>query len=179
MRLDPVTSLLCVVDIQERLLTAMPDGPHVVDRATRLATAAGLLGVRTVLTEQYPKGLGTTPPTLAAKLPPALAKMSFSCLDCEAFVTALPTDVETAVLCGLETHVCVQQTALDLLARGWTVFVAVDAVASRHRIDHDTALERLTASGAIPTTTEAVLFEWCRSAEHPQFQAVRRLVLEG
>lgn len=179
MRIDPATSLLCVVDIQERLLAAMPDREQVVHRTTRLATAAGLLGVRAVLTEQYPKGLGPTPPTLAAKLPPPVTKMAFSCLGSESFVAALPADVETAVLCGLETHVCVQQTALDLLARGWTVFVAVDAVASRHRIDHETALERLTASGAIPTTTEAVLFEWCRSAEHPQFQAVRRLVLEG
>jgi nicotinamidase-related amidase len=179
MRLDPATSLLCVVDIQERLLAAMPDGGQVVDRATRLASAAGLLGVRAVLTEQYPQGLGPTPPSLAAKLPPPVTKMAFSCLGCDEFVASLPSDVETAVLCGLETHVCVLQTALDLLARGWTVFVAVDAVASRHRIDHDTAIERLAASGAIPTTTEAVLFEWCRSAEHPQFQAVRRLVLEG
>jgi nicotinamidase-related amidase len=178
MRLDPATSLLCVVDIQERLLAAMPDGGRVVERATRLATAAGLLGVRAVLTEQYPKGLGPTPPSLAGKLPPPVTKMAFSCVGSDAFVASLPADAETAVLCGLETHVCVQQTALDLLARGWTVFVAVDAVAARHRIDHDTALERLAASGAIPTTTEAVLFEWCRSAEHPQFQAVRRLVLE-
>jgi nicotinamidase-related amidase len=81
------------------------------------------------------------------------------------------------VLCGLETHVCISQTALDLLARGLNVFVAVDAVASRHAVDHETALMRLQASGAILTTTEAVLFEWCRSAEHPQFQAVRKLVL--
>jgi nicotinamidase-related amidase len=179
MRLDPATSLLCVVDIQERLLAAMPDGGLVVDRATRLADAAGLLGVRALITEQYPQGLGPTPKSLAAKLPAPVTKMAFSCLGCPEFAAALPSDAETAVLCGLETHVCILQTALDLLARGWTVFVAVDAVASRHRIDHDTALERLAASGAIPTTTEAVLFEWCRSAEHPQFQAVRRLVLEG
>ncbi|MFM8702311.1 MAG: isochorismatase family protein, partial [Planctomycetia bacterium] len=73
--------------------------------------------------------------------------------------------------------VCIAQTALDLLARGLAVFVAVDAVSSRHRIDHEIALRRLESSGAILTTTEAILFEWCRSAEHPQFQAVRRLVL--
>ena len=178
MRLDPATSLLCVIDVQERLLAAMPDGRQVVERATRLASAAALLGVRTVLTEQYPSGLGPTIPSLAAKLPPPMTKMSFSCLGCEGFVGALPPAVGTAVLCGLETHVCILQTGLDLLARGWIVFVAVDAVASRHRLDHDTAVARLAASGGIPTTTEAVLFEWCRSAYHPQFQTVRRLVLD-
>ena len=81
------------------------------------------------------------------------------------------------ILAGLETHVCVAQTALDLLAAGRNVFVVVDAVASRHAIDHDTALRRLESAGVVLVTSEAVLFEWCRTAEHPQFQAVRRLVL--
>ena len=81
------------------------------------------------------------------------------------------------MLCGLETHVCIAQTALDLLARGLGVFITVDAVTSRHALDHEVALRRLEGAGAILTTSEAVLFEWCRSAEHPQFQAVRRLVL--
>jgi hypothetical protein len=86
-------------------------------------------------------------------------------------------DIESVLLCGLETHVCIQQTALDLLARGLTVFIAVDAVGSRHPIDHEIALRRLEASGVLLTTSEAALFEWCHSAEHPQFQAVRKLVL--
>jgi len=177
MRLHPPTSLLCVVDIQERLIPAIPTGPQVVALAGRLADAAALLGVRRVLTEQYPKGLGRTPPDLAAKLPAALSKMAFSCCGCEAFTAALANDIESALLCGLETHVCIQQTALDLLGRGLTVFIAVDAVGSRHPLDHEIALRRLESSGAILTTTEAALFEWCRSAEHPQFQAVRQFVL--
>ena len=177
MRLDVPTSLLCVIDIQERLLPAIPAGRQVVARAGRLADAATLLGVRRVLTEQYPKGLGPTPPELAGKLPPAVTKMAFSCCGSEVFTATLADDVESVLLCGLETHVCIQQTALDLLARALTVFIAVDAVGSRHAIDHEIALRRLESSGAILTTTEAVLFEWCRSAEHPQFQAVRKLVL--
>jgi nicotinamidase-related amidase len=177
MRLDPVTSLLCIVDIQERLLAAMPDSVRVVSLAGRLADAARLLGVRAVLTEQYPQGLGATPPDLAAKLPPALSKTAFSCCGSESFARAIPDDVEAVVLCGLETHVCIAQTALDLLARGLHVFRAVDACASRHALDHDVAVRRLEAAGAILVTSEAVLFEWCRSAEHPQFQAVRRLVV--
>jgi nicotinamidase-related amidase len=177
MRLSAPTSLLCVVDIQERLLPAIPVGPQVIAMAGRLADAAALLGVRSVLTEQYPKGLGATPSELAARLPAAVSKMTFSCCGCDAFAASIATDIESVLLCGLETHVCIQQTALDLLARGLTVFIAVDAVGSRHAIDHEIALRRLEASGAILTTTEAALFEWCRSADHPQFQAVRKLVL--
>lgn len=177
MRLLPESSLLCVVDIQERLLAAMPDADRVVARSARLATAAGLLGVPTVLTEQYPRGLGCTPASIAAALPPAIEKMSFSCCGCPGFRAAIPAATEGVVLCGLETHVCIAQTALDLLADGLAVFVAVDAVASRHAVDHEVALQRLEAAGAVLTTTEAVLFEWCRSAEHASFQAIRRLIV--
>ena len=175
MRLDPATSLLAVIDVQERLLAVMPDAERVVARSARLAAAARLLGVRTVLTEQYPRGLGPTDARLASLLPPAETKLAFSAAACDGLATGSAT-AGAVVLCGLETHVCIAQTALDLLARGKTVFVAVDAVASRHVIDHDTALERLTGAGAIPTTTEAILFEWCRTAEHPRFKAVRALV---
>ncbi len=177
MRLHVPNSLLCVIDVQERLLPAVAESGRVIARCGRLADAARLLGVRAVLTEQYPQGLGPTAEALAARLPPAVAKSSFSCGGCAAFREAIAPGIESVVLGGLETHVCVAQTALDLLAEGLGVFVAVDAVASRHAIDHETALRRLEAAGAILTTTEAVLFEWCRTAEHPQFQAVRRLVL--
>ena len=177
LRIDPAASLLCVIDVQERLLPAVAEAQRVVERCVRLATAAELLGVPTILTEQYTRGLGPTAPALADRLPPALAKMAFSCCGSEAFVAALPATTATVVLAGLETHVCVAQTALDLLARGLGVFVAVDAVSARHAIDHEIALRRLEGAGAVLTTSEAVLFEWCRSAEHPRFQEVRRLVL--
>jgi nicotinamidase-related amidase len=177
MRLAPATSLLAVIDVQERLLAAMPDGEQVVSRCLRLASAAALLGAERVLTEQYPKGLGPTPPPLAAALPPPAEKLAFSCRGCGGFDAALRPGITAVVLAGLETHVCIAQTAFDLLAEGQAVFIAVDAVAARHRIDHEIALRRLEGAGAVLTTSEAVLFEWCRSAEHPQFQAVRKLVL--
>lgn len=181
MRLDPATSLLAVVDIQERLIAAVPAADRVVARATRLASAAKLLGVRAAVTEQYPQGLGPTPPALAALLPAAHAKTAFSCCGCPAFATLVdaPADpLHAVVLCGLETHVCITQTALDLLARGLRVSIAVDAVASRHAIDHDIGLRRLEAAGAVLTTTEAILFEWMRDAAHPHFKAVQKLVRE-
>jgi len=180
MRLTPADTILCVIDIQERLLAAMPHAAPVVEGAARLAGGANLLGVRSLLTEQYPKGLGPTPPALAAILPPPLSKMAFSCCGCEAFMAVFDGESprpQAAILCGLETHVCIAQTALDLLARGLNVFIVADAVTSRHAVDHEIALRRLEAAGVVVTTTEAVLFEWCRTAEHPQFQAVRKLVL--
>jgi nicotinamidase-related amidase len=176
MRLVPATSLLAIIDVQERLLAVMTDAERVVARCRRLAEAARLLGVRAVLTEQYPQGLGATPAELAAALPPAASKLTFSCSGCHAFDAAVASGVSAVVLAGLETHVCVTQTALELAAAGVTVFVAVDAIASRNDLDHATALRRLEAAGVILTTSEAVLFEWCRTAEHPQFQAIRRLV---
>lgn len=176
MRLTPATSLLAVIDVQERLLAVIPEANRIVARCARLAEAARILGVRAVLTEQYPKGLGPTPATLAAWFPPAAPKMAFSCCGCGGFDAALAPEIASVVLAGLETHVCLTQTALDLLARGIGVFVAVDAITSRHAIDHEVALRRLEGAGVVLTTTEAVLFEWCRSAEHPQFQAIRRLV---
>lgn len=176
MRLDPAGSLLAIIDVQEKLLAAMPDAQRVVARCRRLAEAARLLGVPAVLTEQYPEGLGPTPTELASLLPPAASKLAFSCSGCRNFDAAVASGVTAVVLAGLETHVCVAQTAFDLLTAGVGVFIAVDAVASRHALDHDTALRRLEGAGAILTTSEAVLFEWCRTADHPQFQAIRRLV---
>ena len=177
MTLSPATSLLCVIDVQERLLKAMPEADRVVERCRRLAEAARLLGVPGVLTEQYPQGLGPTPAVLTELLPPPAAKLTFSCLAAPSFQAALSAGITAVVLAGLETHVCVSQTAFDLLAIGLGVFVVIDAVTSRHPLDHEIALRRLEAAGAVLTTSEAVLFEWCRSAEHPQFQAVRRLVV--
>lgn len=176
MRLDPSSSLLAVVDVQERLLPVIPDAGLLVARVARLAHAARILGVRAVVTEQYPRGLGHTAAALLPLLPPPEEKLAFSAAACPGLVDR--GEAVSVVLCGLETHVCIAQTALDLLARGTTVFVVVDAVASRHAIDRETALKRLDGAGAIPVTTEAVLFEWCRSAEHPAFQAVRSLVLD-
>lgn len=177
MRLSPESSMLCVVDVQERLVPAMTDGAAVVARCRRLVEAARLLEVATVVTEQYRKGLGPTVPELSGLLPPPLEKLAFSCCGAEGFAAAIPAAVGQIVLCGLETHVCIAQTALDLLADGYAVFLAVDAITSRHPLDRDVALRRLEGAGAVPTTSEAVIFEWCRTAAHPRFQDVRKLVL--
>jgi nicotinamidase-related amidase len=173
-------SVLVVVDVQDKLLAKVPTGPALVRNVGFLLDAANLLGVPAVATEQYPKGLGPTTPELARRLPPDLPpKTAFSCCGAAGFLADLRDRGRThVVLAGMETHVCVLQTALDLLEAGFTVFLPVDALASRSAIDHDTAVHRLERAGAVPTTAEAVAFEWVGDAAHPQFKAVSRLVID-
>ncbi len=168
---------LLVVDVQERLLPAIRDGRRVVWNCGRLIDGARILGVPTVGTEQYPKGLGPTVPELAERLGKLPAKLTFSCRECEAAFRPLLLDGRHKVLiCGIEAHVCVQQTVYDLLSAGWEVYVAADAVGSRTVFDYRTALGRMASAGAMLTTTEAALFEWCERAGTPEFKRIAELV---
>jgi nicotinamidase-related amidase len=168
---------LLVIDAQERLLAAMRFGPLVVAQAVRLVKAAQLLDVPVWATEQYPKGLGPTDPALAELLPDRPAKQTFHCCEVEAIVDgARARGVRHFTLAGIEAHVCVDQTALELLSRGFEVQVPADAVASRGKLDWQIALRRMEAAGAVVTTSEAVLFEWTETAAHPHFKAISALV---
>jgi nicotinamidase-related amidase len=170
---------LLVVDVQEKLLPAIADGPRVVWNVRRLVDAAKTLGLPVVGTEQYPKGLGPTLPELAQRLGPLPSKLTFSCGGCpEIFEELRSRGVHKLLIVGVEAHVCVAQTAMDLMADGWRVYVAVDAVGSRFELDYRTAIQRMDSSGATLTTSEAAMFEWCESADSPEFQAIRRLALE-
>src|SRR5207253_1492560 len=168
-----------VIDVQEKLIPKIHAADAVVRNIAFLIDAAQQLNMPVQATEQYPKGLGATIPELAQRLPERPDKVAFSCC-------AVPVVVENfrraarpnIVLAGIETHVCVQQTALDLLAQGFHVYVPVDAVGSRYTIDHDMALRRLERAGAVLTTAESCVFEWVGSAGHPQFKAISRLVQE-
>jgi len=169
---------LLVVDVQEKLLPKILRAPRLEANIGDLIDVAKLLAMTTQATEQYPRGLGSTVASLAAKLPPRPDKVTFS--------AALPVVVEgfhraarpKVVVCGIETHVCILHTVLDLLAADFRVFVPVDAVGSRYEIDHDTALRRLEQAGAVLTTTEGCLFEWIGGAGHPAFKEISRLVQE-
>jgi len=173
-------SALLVIDVQEKLVPAIQSGGKVVWNVRRLIDGAGMLGLPVAATEQYPQGLGPTVGELASRLPERPAKLCFSCRELPGLLADLrQRQVEKLLLCGIETHVCVQQTALDLMADGWRVYIAVDAVGSRNDLDHQTALRRLEASGAVLTTTEAALFEWCEAAGTPEFKQISRLVREA
>lgn len=171
---------LLVVDVQDRLLAVQPDGKRIVWNIRRLLDGAKVLGVRTAATEQYPEKLGPTSAILAERLDtPAVSKLAFSCADCETiFAPWRAAGIHRILVCGIETHVCVQQTVLDLMATGLQVQVAADAVSARHKRDHEIALRRMETSGAIITTTEAVLFEWCAIAGTPDFKRISELVKE-
>ncbi|QEL16886.1 isochorismatase family protein [Limnoglobus roseus] len=177
-RLTTANSTLVVVDIQDKLLAKIPSADDLVRNVGFLLDAATLLGVEAVATEQYPKGLGPTTREIARRLPPnPPAKTAFSCCGAASFLPSLGSR-PNVILVGMETHVCVGQTALDLLEAGRTVFLPVDALATRNLIDHATAIRRLERSGAVLTTVEAVAFEWLSDATHPQFKAVSKLMIE-
>ncbi len=173
-------SVLVVVDVQDKLLAKMPTAAGLVASVGFVLDVANLLTIPVRATEQYPKGLGPTTADIARRLSqPVPAKTAFSCGGADGFVSELKAlGRSTVVLVGMETHVCVAQTALDLLAVGFAVFLPVDAVSSRFDLDHMTALRRLETAGAVPSTAEAVAFEWVRDAAHPQFKAVSKLVID-
>jgi len=177
--MSPDDTALLVVDVQERLVPAIAGHEQVVWNVRRLIDGAKILGLPVVATEQYPEGLGGTVPELAGRLGRIPSKLTFSCAGCpEVFRDLHDRGIFKLLVCGIEAHVCVQQTVLDLLAGAWRVYVAVDAVGSRRDVDYRTALGRMDSGGATLTTTEAALFEWCQVAGTPEFRQISRLVQE-
>ncbi len=178
-RLTAGNTTLLIVDVQEKLLPAIPDGDRLVSNVAFLLDTAALVDLPVRVTEQYPKGLGATVAALSGKLPAERpAKKSFSCCGAPGLVDSLDAHRPWILLAGMETHVCVSQTAFDLLDRGYRVAIPVDGVSARFRQDHDTALSRLREAGALLTTVEAVGFEWLGSADHPRFRDYSKLVQE-
>jgi nicotinamidase-related amidase len=179
-RLSALNSALLVVDVQDRLLAVMPDAAGLVRDVGFLLDVANLLKVPTLATEQYPQGLGPTNAELVRRLPAERpAKVAFSCCGAPGLLTELrQLGRPNVVVAGMEAHVCVLQTTLDLLAEGLSVFLPVDAIQSRFPIDQVTATRRLERAGAILTTAEATAFEWLGGSDHPQFKAVSKLVQE-
>jgi nicotinamidase-related amidase len=178
-RLDSATSAVLVVDVQEKLMVKIAGADAIVRNIAFLLDAAPLLGVEVIATEQYPKGLGPTVAALAKRLQDRPEKLTFSCCGAPEVSYRLRRHGRTqVVLVGIEAHVCVLNTALDLLADGYAVYVAVDAVGSRFAIDRDTALRRIEQAGVIPITVEAAVFEWMVAASHPKFKQVSALVRE-
>jgi len=171
---------LLVVDVQEKLVPAVAGHREIVWNVRRLIDGAKILGMAVAATEQYPKGLGPTLPELAERLGAIPSKLTFSCLGCpEVFRGFERRGVCKILVCGVEAHVCVQQTVLALMANGWRVYVAADAVGSRRELDCRTALARMDSAGATLTTTEAALFEWCRIAGTPEFKQISGLAKEA
>ena len=199
MLLDASQSQLVLVDYQQRLMPVLHDGVPALANGLRLAQAAQLLRVPTFGTEQNPSRLGENAPELRALCQRTLAKMQFSAVEeglaewlrpapraPQGNARSLPRHLQkpattaaaraSIVIAGCEAHVCLLQTALDLLEDEFDVWVVTDACASRTERNRDAAFDRLAGAGAELLTTEMVLFEWLRTAEHPQFKAVQALI---
>jgi len=171
-KLSAERSALVVVDVQEAF-RRYDCFSAVATSARRLLTAARLLELPRVVTEQYPKGLGPTVAEVGLEGEVPLAKRAFSAVRAEGFDLG---GRDQAIVCGLETHVCVLQTVLDLLAAGVEVYVVGDGVGSRHRVDHELGMRRLEREGARPASVEMAIFELLGGAEHPQFKALQELI---
>lgn len=176
--MQPDTSVLLVVDVQDNLLPAIHEADRLVEADLKMIQAARLLGVPILLTEQYPKGLGRTCATLLECLDgvPPIEKTRFSgCV--EPVVRRLQELARpNVVVVGIEAHVCVQQTVLDLLHLGYTAYVCADGVSSRRPFDRDTALKRLARAGAVVTTCESAIFELMGEAGTDTFKQMLKIV---
>ncbi len=175
-------SVLVVVDIQERRTAAMEraDRDRVVRGARILIERASTLSIPVIVTEQYPKGLGPTEAELVRHLPegaPRIAKTTFSAMGTNEFRTALEaTGRKEVVVAGMESHVCVMQTVMELAGHGFSPFVAEDACCSRAERSHASAMNRLRAAGVAVTLVESVLFEWLGDARHEHFKTTSALI---
>ena len=173
--LTAANSQLVVIDVQERLLAAIQHYKSIAATIRFLLDAAAMMQVPAVVTEQYPKGLGSTveplrnhPATVAT-----IEKLRFSAAD-ELLNTGVTAN--QVVLAGIESHICVQQTALELRRRGIQVFVAADCIGSRHAEDSRRAIDRMDRAGIVISTAEAIAFEWCERAGTERFKTLSRLV---
>ena len=173
--LEPEQCALIVVDIQEKLLPPIWERERLVRNAQLLIRLAGILKIPALVTTQYRKGLGNTVPEISSLLPdtPSVDKLMFSCFGSDVFCTLLkrlPGQRTTVLLCGMETHICVMQTALGALREGYLVHVASDACSSRTELNWKIGLERMRSAGAILSSAEMMMYELLRSSGAPAFK---------
>ena len=177
MKLDPERAALVVIDVQEAFRKALPNFDAVAKATATLIEGAEVLGVPIVVTEQYPKGLGATVDEVAEHLPDGverLDKVRFSAAEADGFDLG---ERDQALVCGIEAHVCVNQTVLDLLDEDVEVHVAADAVGSRTEANRELGLAKMERAGALLTSVEMALFELLRGSDAPAFKQVQALVL--
>ena len=178
--LDSSKAALAVIDIQEGFRDAIPDFPILASRASTAVQGSLILGMPVLVTEQYPKGLGHTAEEIRMVLPDdfeTVEKTAFSSCGASQFVDTLnELKVKQVVICGLETHVCVSQTAHDLLDRGFEVHILSDCVSSRFEYNRLAGMSKMIRSGAIESSIEMAFFELMRDAKHEHFKEIQALI---
>ena len=178
--LELAQSALAVIDMQEAFRAKIANFTETAQRIAAMVTAAKLLQIPIVVTEQYPKGLGHTAIEIKEVLPESveiIEKTAFSGCGAGAFEAQLErAGAKQVLVCGIEAHICVNQTVHDLLARGFQVHLLTDCIASRDRANKEVGLAKMRMAGAIPSSVELALFELMRDAKHEQFKAIQGLI---
>ena len=178
-KLSPKVKALLIIDIQEKIIRPIFNKDSIIKNVKKLLNAYQILEENILVSEQNPIKLGGTIPEL---LPKAgfrkIEKMEFSLAKIEEFTKEIKNQkVTNLIVCGIETHICIQQTVLDCLQKGFQVVLISDAMGSRNSVDHEIALQRMTQSGAILTTTESIIFELCKTANRKEFKEIRNIII--
>ncbi len=178
--LDKNKCALVVVDFQESFRQIIPDFEQIASNITKMVSGFRILNLPIIVTEQYPKGLGNTALEILEILPThfhSIEKTAFSSCGASEFVEKLnATNTKQVLLCGLETHICINQTAHDLLNEGFDVHILVDAVGSRSTQNKEIGLNKMIINGVVPTCVEMSLFELLRDSKHEQFKEIQKLI---
>jgi nicotinamidase-related amidase len=173
-------SALTVIDMQEAFRNKIKDFGEVANRIATMVAAVNLLQMPVVVSEQYPKGLGHTATEILEVLPSSteiIEKTSFSSCGAKAFLSQLEkAGAKQVIVCGIEAHICVNQTVHDLLSEGFQVHLLIDCITSRRKDNKKVAIRKMTLSGGVPSSVELALFEMMRDARHEQFKAIQGLI---
>jgi nicotinamidase-related amidase len=178
--LELTQTALAIIDMQEAFRSQMSDFADIAERIAVMVQGATLLGLPIMVTEQYPKGLGHTATEIAKVLPASIEiieKTTFSSCGVQQFHSQLEqAHAKQILICGIEAHICVNQTVHDLLANGFQVHLLTDCITSRHQDDKKAAVRKMQRSGAVPASVEMALFELMRDAKHDKFKAIQGLI---
>tara|TARA_B100000700_G_C15028382_1_gene849331 strand:+ start:1505 stop:2026 length:522 start_codon:yes stop_codon:yes gene_type:complete len=169
------------VDMQDRILQSIPNKDYICWNTRRLIDAAKELNIETCYTEQSPDKLGPSNKFVSSRVQlKAFKKQTFSCISNQELITLLKSNSKKEIiLVGIETHICIQQTAIDLAILGFNIHLCVDATDSRKQLDKEVALKKLSQIGIFITTVEAIMFEWCRTSQRKEFKTISNLAKES
>jgi len=178
-KLSSKVNALIIIDIQEKIIRPIFNKDSIIKNIKKLINAYQILEENIFISEQNPLKLGETIPELLPKARfEKIEKMVFSLAKIQDFLNELKNKkISNLIICGIETHICIQQTVLDCLQKGFKVILISDSMGSRNRVDHEIALQRMTQSGAILTTTESIIFELCKTADREEFKEIRKIIM--
>jgi len=178
-KLSSKVNALLIIDIQEKIIRPILNKDSIIKNIKKLVNAYQILEENIFISEQNPLKLGETIPELLPKAQfKKIDKMVFSLANIQDFLNELKyKKISNLIVCGIETHICIQQTVLDSLHKGFEVILISESMGSRNSVDHEIALQRITQSGAILTTTESIIFELCKTADRKEFKEIRKIIM--